>query len=69
MHIVYCTPEITLFTTENLYVKAGMVGKTNDFVTESAEFEDCLALAYEPGTSISKVSTLAVIEARELLQR
>ena len=69
MHIVYCTPEITLFTTKNRNVKVGMVGKTNDFVTESAEFEDCLALAYESGTSISKVSILAVIEARELLQR
>jgi len=46
MHIVYCTPDLTLFTTENLFVKVEMVGKINDFVTGSAEFENCLALAY-----------------------
>jgi len=50
-------------------VKVGMMGKDNDIVTASAEFEDCKALANECGTSISEISTLAVIKVRELLQR
>ena len=50
-------------------VKVGMMGKDNDVVTASAEFEDCKALANECGTSISEISTLAVTKAREIMQR